>query len=285
MHLQPNTLATVQIKKSHFQANLATYGAGAFVTSDNTPVVPAPATCSALASTDGPLQAVLFNETQFLSNLCAPPGVGAGASLFWDQQYSVDIICPGSVNPTLADSSQLAMNSSDTSVAAMIVGASCPQGTQQLCSQCLRVEGCAAWSGNRGGLLESARYAQMQTAPPAPVSTGNTSASPLPAAIVPLALRRRRHGQSAATRFARRLAKGCPDVAHSVAGRQRCARCARCRAGLRTRGAEPRADKHRAVCRWLAAERICAGALEALCCCLRCLRDVQFVFAKAADAL
>ena len=163
----------------------------------NTPVAPAQASCSALANTDGPLQAVLFNETQFVSNLCEPPGLGAGASLFWDQQYSVDIICPGSINPNLLDSSQPATNSSGASVAATAAGASCPQGTQQFCSQCLRIEGCAAWSGNRGSLLESARYAQMQIAPLVPALTGTSS---LLAASVPLMLRRRRHGQSAAMR-------------------------------------------------------------------------------------
>jgi hypothetical protein len=147
------------------------------VVSDNSGV--APETCPE-PSSQPLIDVVQFNRTQFSDNLCGPPGAGGGASIFYGQKFTLDIIC--------SDATQTQpIGANDTSNA---VG-SCSAGAQQLCHQCMHIRACPEWQGNEASTevpWPLAASEPVATAAPSLRSARNVASSPL-------YLRHRRRGR------------------------------------------------------------------------------------------
>ena len=192
----------MQVDKSVFDSNTAAYGAGAFVAADN---APSSAACTAGAASSS-VHVVTFNQSQFVSNSCGPQGAGGGASVFWSEQYTADILCFRHFESADAPTSA-STPGSNSGAGRLQSSADCAEGTQQLCSQCLHIQGCADWSGNAQA-ASSAAFAALQApraAKSSAVNVHNTPASvPPPSALRSL---RRRQQQRYAARDAARDAR------------------------------------------------------------------------------
>lgn len=167
-------MPSVQVAKSLFWRNRATYGGGAYLSSSNM-LVKHPE-CDLLPEQEPIFQPVHFSGATFVENLCGPSQ--AGASVFWNTPYLLHVTCLGEApvhtpyQPGLSNCSQ-------------------PRGgstAQHYCHQCVHVDGCPDWGGNTAApnTSESGDGVQLQGLP-----TGPHSRSPsAPVVIVPMSQQR-----------------------------------------------------------------------------------------------
>lgn len=162
----------VQVAKSLFWQNKATYGGGAYLMSGYT-LIQAPE-CNHLPQ-DGPLFfPIHFADSTFVENSCGPPQ--AGASVFWNTPYLLHITCSGSQSSGTPYTATLS-NCSDVLNEGL---------TQRYCHQCVLVNGCPDWQRNSGGNTEYAGSVRSQRWP----TQGQPSTPGVPVVIVPIAQQR-----------------------------------------------------------------------------------------------
>jgi hypothetical protein len=134
---------SLQIKKSSLQGNKAIYGGGVFLVSGNMPTTPP---LCPVSTSKRIIYAVHLDQVQFQDNQCGPHGVGAGASVFWNQPYILDITC---MHDILTNQSSTWGQPED--IVSRTLDA-CPSTRgYRYCHQCMHVQGCSEWHGNHGG--------------------------------------------------------------------------------------------------------------------------------------
>lgn len=163
----PHSVLSVQVAKSLFWRNRATYGGGAYLSSGNT-LVKHPE-CDLLPEREPIFQPVHFLGTTFIENLCGPSQ--AGASIFWNTPYLLHITCLDEA-PVYTPYQPGLSNCSKSSAGST---------AQHYCHQCVLVDGCPDWEGNTGAppLSESGDGVQSQGLP-----TGQA----LPSATAPIVI-------------------------------------------------------------------------------------------------
>eukprot|EP00892_Ulva_mutabilis_P007624 jgi/Ulvmu1/5233/UM022_0026.1 len=162
-------LGRIQVAKSLFWQNSATYGGGAYLTSGNT-LIPDPS-CELFPNTNPLFLPVHFADSTFTDNLCGPSR--AGASVFWNTPYLLHITCsrlPFSHVPYEAGLPECSEFEGGEGVG------------QRYCHQCLLASGCLDWQGNSGGYSRPVAGVASQGA-----AAEQPSPSHVPSVIVPIA--------------------------------------------------------------------------------------------------